>query len=120
MEGDAEGKDRYTTRAEVEGIATMAAKAAANETVTRLFAVLGVNIANFDSVEKLRDDLDFIRALRSDPQELKELRLDLEFLRSIRVSTKKATGRFVWTIVTVMATAIAVAILAWAKDKLHL
>ena len=49
--------DRYITRGEAEEIATKAAEAGANLALKRTFALLGVDLDEFESVQDLRGNL---------------------------------------------------------------
>lgn len=50
--------DRMITRAEASDIALAAAKEAVREVLTETFAILGVNLANFNDLQELRKTLE--------------------------------------------------------------
>lgn len=73
------------SRPEAEGIALAASKVAVTEAMQQVFAMFGVNYANFDSRE--------------------EFRKDIEFLRSLRSGARAAGSRFFMVLVVLVATA---------------
>lgn len=89
---------------DLSNIALAAAKEASRQTISETFALLGVNVSNFDDMKKFREDL--------------------EFMRSVRSGASKLGARFVLTIVSIVAGAVAIAsweyIKAIAKTSLHL
>lgn len=89
----------YSER-EASQIALAAAKEAVRETMTEMFSLLGVNVANFDSMQGLRDDLAFVRSLRH--------------------GATKAGGRFFLTIVSLIAGAVAIGMWEWLRSALHI
>lgn len=56
---------RFITRQEASDIALVAAKEAARQTLSETFGMLGVNLANFDSMQSFRDDLEWARRART-------------------------------------------------------
>lgn len=54
----ADEPNRMITRAEASDIALAAAKEAVREVLTETFAILGVNLANFDDLQELRKTLE--------------------------------------------------------------
>lgn len=92
-----------------ERLVLAAAKEASRETMAELFSLLGVNTANFDSMQQLRDDLTFIRNLRS----MKEFNDDLRFVGSLRSVARKAGMRFMLTLVALLAAALGAAAWSW-------
>lgn len=101
------------TRDELSDIALAAAKEGSRQTLNELFSLLGVNLMNFDDVKAFREDLEFLRTIRP-------YRDDLEFARALRSGSKKIGGRFVITIVTVLASAIAIGAWEFIKGILHI
>lgn len=87
-EAEQPDSSRYITRDEAAAIALAAAKEASRQTLSEAFAMLGVNLADFESMQNFREDLDWARRAR-------------------RVS--EATGHRAWTtIVSIAAGAIAI------------
>lgn len=84
-------------------LALAAAKEAARATVEDLFGKLGVNVADFKSLQSFRDDLAFIHRLRS--------------------GSAKVGARFLLTIVSVLAGAMVIGLWevakAWLSAALH-
>lgn len=87
------------TQKELSDIALAAAKEAARQTISETFALLGVNVSNFDSMQGLRDDL--------------------AFLRHTRVGAGRMGAKFVLTIVSVIAGAVAIGAWEYLKFLLH-
>ncbi len=56
--------EKRVATTEAERIAITSAKLAVNDAMNELFASLGVNRANFESMQELRDDLAFVKSLR--------------------------------------------------------
>jgi hypothetical protein len=56
--------DHYITREQAAGIALAAAKEASRQTLSETFALLGVNLSDFESMQSFREDLDFARRAR--------------------------------------------------------
>ena len=56
--------DRYITRAEAQDIADMAAEAGSNKSLRSTFALLGVDLDDFESVQDFRGDLQWIKSGR--------------------------------------------------------
>lgn len=83
------------SREEASNIALAAAKEATREVMTETFALLGINISNFEDIKKLRDDL--------------------ELLHSLRSGASKIGAKFVLTIVSIIAGAVAIG--AWEYLK---
>ena len=80
----------FITREEASQIALAAAKEAARTIQNETFALLGINLSNFDSMEALRDDLEWARRGRM---------------------LSQATGAKIWTtIVGIGAAGIALAV----------
>lgn len=107
------GKD-YENRVpstEVERIAVAAAKLACTDALNELFAQMGVNRANFESMDSFRKDIVFIRQLRKRT----EIWNDLEFLRGVRMGSAKAGARFAMALVTIFAGAFAYGMWSWLK-----
>ena len=76
-----------------------AAKEASRQVVNDVFALLGVNLANFDSVQAFRDDIEWAR-------------------RSRKIS--EMTGKRIWTTIVGIASAgIAVTLWEWAHALFH-
>lgn len=68
-----DNRDRRHVRAEpplppreggLSDVALAAAKEATRQTIVEMFAMLGVNAANLEEMQKLRDDIQFARRLR--------------------------------------------------------
>lgn len=53
-----------THQSDLERVALAAAKEGSRETMAEIFSLMGVNIANFDSMDEFRKDIAFIRSLR--------------------------------------------------------
>lgn len=89
----------FITREESSDIALAAAKEASRQVVNDVFALLGVNLANFDSVQAFRDDIEWAR-------------------RSRKIS--EMTGKRIWTTIVGIASAgIAVTLWEWAHALFH-
>ena len=89
----------FITREESSDIALAAAKEAARQTINDVFALLGVNLANFDSVQAFRDDIEWAR-------------------RSRKIS--EMTGKRIWTtLVGVASAGTAVALWEWVHAWFH-
>lgn len=58
---DPDGRLKYITREEASDIALVAAKEASRQTLNETFGMLGVNLANFESMQSFRDDLEWAR-----------------------------------------------------------
>lgn len=83
-------RHRFITREEASEIALAAAKEAARQTLNEVFGMFGVNLANFDSMQAFRSDLDWVKRGRK----LSEL-----------------TGKRIWTtIVALGAGGLAIAL----------
>lgn len=108
MSGDRGG----FTRDELSDIALAAAKEGSRQTLNEIFALLGVNLMNFEDVKSFREELDFARTM-------KLYREDLEFAHALRTSSKKIGAKFVLTIVTVVAGAVAIGAWEYVKAILH-
>lgn len=54
----------YVTREAASEIALAAAKESARQVIGETFALLGVNVANFESMDKFRQDLVWVRTTR--------------------------------------------------------
>lgn len=91
--------DQFVTRREASDIALAASKEASRETVTQLFASMGVNAANFDDMKRFREDLDYIR--------------------EIRKMTNKMGSRFVLAIVSIVAGSLAISAWEFFKSVLN-
>lgn len=85
----------FVTPEQAQNIALAAAKEGVRQAQAELFALLGVNIANSEAVEIFREDLKFAHALRT---------------RSAALG-----ARFVMTMVSIIASAIAIALWEGAK-----
>ena len=89
----------FITREESSDIALAAAKEASRQVVNDVFALLGVNLANFDSVQAFRDDIEWAR-------------------RSRKLS--EVTGKRIWTTVVGLASAgLAIAVWEWIHALFH-
>lgn len=71
--------------------ALAAAKEAVRELQADMFAMLGINLANFDDVKRLREDM--------------------EFIRSFHRNAQKIGGRFMFAVISALAGALAIG--AW-------
>lgn len=80
-------------------IALAAAKEAVRQCMNETFALLGVNLSNFDDVKKFREDI--------------------EFVRSLRTGATKVGAKFVLTVVSIIAGAIAIGAWETIKQALH-
>lgn len=98
-----------------ERLVLAAAKEASRETMAELFGLLGVNTADFDSMQRFRDDLKFVRDLRN----MNELADDLKFAGSLRAVARKAGSRFLLTLVALLATAFGAAMWSWFQSQVH-
>lgn len=83
------------SRDELPDVALAAAKEAARQAINETFALLGVNVADFNSMQELRDDLAFVRRTRT--------------------SAVRIGARFVLSIVSLASGAIAIG--AWEYIK---
>lgn len=91
-------RGHFITREEASSIALAAAKEAVRETLTETFAMLGVNLANFDSMQAFRDDIEWAR-------------------RGRKIS--ELTGRRIWTtLVAIGASAVAIGLWETIKNLL--
>lgn len=109
MTGD---RDAHS-REELADIALAAAKEAVRQTLNETFAHLGVNLMNFEDVKEFRQDMEMVRTLRP-------YRDDLEFARALRLGSKRVGSKFVITLVTVLASAIAIGAWEFIKGILHI
>ncbi len=96
---------------EVERLAVAASKLAVNDALNELFTQMGVNRANFDSMEAFKKDIQFIRSLRK----RNEIWSDLEFLHGVRTGSAKAGARFALALVTIFAGAFAYGMVSWMR-----
>lgn len=101
------------TRDELSDIALAAAKEGSRQTLNEIFALLGVNLSNFEDMKAFREDLEFVRTIR-------QYREDIEFAHALRSGSKRIGGRFVITVVTVLASAIAIGAWEFIKGMLHI
>jgi hypothetical protein len=92
---DAASRPLPPTPTEAERIALAAAKEASRQTVNELFSDLGISVDNREQVGELREDLLWVRRLRT--------------------GSRTAGTRFMMTLVTVAAGAIAVSL--WETFK---
>lgn len=90
-----DGRLQFITREEASQIALAAAKEAVRETMAETFGILGVNVADFESMQKFRDDLEWARRARH---------------------LSERTGHRAWTtIVTVAASGVAIALWEYVR-----
>lgn len=95
---DPEHRLKYVTQEEASNIALAAAKEAVRETLAETFGMLGVNVADFEAMQKFRDDLEWARHAR----ELSE-----------------RTGHRAWTaIVTVVASGLTIGIWEYVRTMI--
>lgn len=88
----------FINKTEASNIALAAAKEAARQTLSETFGMLGVNIADFESMQKFRDDLEWARHARE---------------------LSQRTGHRAWTaIVTVAASGLAIAIWEYIRTMI--
>jgi hypothetical protein len=88
-----------TTQTRDERLALAAAKTAGQMVLEDLFGKLGVNVADFEQLQELRDDIQWVHQLRT--------------------GSKKVGARFVMTIVSVVAGAIAIAMWEFFRTLFH-
>lgn len=85
----------FITRTDASNIALAAAKEAARQTLSETFGMLGVNIADFESMQKFRDDLEWARHARQ---------------------LSERTGHRAWTaVVTVAASGVAIGLWEYVR-----
>lgn len=79
----------------LSNIALAAAKEASRQTISETFSLFGVNVANFESMQEFKEDVEFVRRYRKISQ---------------------LTGRKAWTTVVSLASAgVAIALWEWIK-----
>jgi hypothetical protein len=82
--------DGRPSREDLANIALAAAKEGSRQTLNETFALMGVNLMNFDDMKEFREDLDFVR--------------------SMRTGVHKVSARVGITIITTITGALAIAI----------
>lgn len=86
---------RYMTREEASSIALAAAKEASRQTLNETFGMLGVNLSDFESMQRFRDDLEWARRARK---------------------VSEMTGKRAWTtIISLVSGAVAVGLVEWVR-----
>ena len=90
---------QFITREEASNIALAAAKEAARQTLNETFGMLGVNLANFDDMQKFRDDLTWVRRYRS--------------------LSDGAGRRAAMTIISVVSAGVAISLWEWIKSLIR-
>lgn len=88
------------TREEASNIALAAAKEATRQTLNESFALFGVNLMNFNDVKAFREDLEFVRSMRS--------------------GATTIGAKFVLTAVTILAGAVAISSWEYIKMVFHI
>lgn len=91
--------DRYITRAEARDIAADAAEEGSTKALKRTFALLGVDLDDFESVQDFRGDLQWVKSGR----------------RVSKALGSKASS----SIIGVGAIGVAVAVFNWVRGLLH-
>lgn len=85
---------------QMSDIALAAAKEGSRQTLNEVFALLGVNLSDFEDVKAFREDIEFVRRIRS--------------------GGSKLGAKFVLTVVSVVAATVAISSWEYIKTLLHI